>query len=125
MNAQMQMFTNGMKESSASNVFFEDVPVEAFFLLIQFMYSGELKVDIEEITPVLVELLLLSDQFGITALQFECCKRIMEFLSKVPNVLSFIEQFTNRSYWCNLPVTIQDLIGDAVVVTIKSGGFAS
>uniref|UniRef100_A0A0E0DQ77 BTB domain-containing protein n=2 Tax=Oryza meridionalis TaxID=40149 RepID=A0A0E0DQ77_9ORYZ len=77
-----KMFTNGMKESSASNVFFEDVPVEAFFLLIQFMYSGELKVDIEEITPVLVELLLLSDQFGITALQFECCKRIMEFLSK-------------------------------------------
>ncbi|XP_006664953.1 BTB/POZ domain-containing protein At2g30600 [Oryza brachyantha] len=77
-----KMFTNGMKESSASNAFFEDVPVEAFFLLIQFMYSGELKVDAKEITPLLVELLLLSDQFGIMALQFECCKRIMEFLSE-------------------------------------------
>uniref|UniRef100_A0A0D9WFC6 BTB domain-containing protein n=1 Tax=Leersia perrieri TaxID=77586 RepID=A0A0D9WFC6_9ORYZ len=77
-----KMFTNGMKESSASSVFFEDVPVEAFFLLIQFMYSGQLKADSKEITPVLVELLLLSDQFGITVLQFECCKRIMEFLSE-------------------------------------------
>ncbi|KAL5201989.1 hypothetical protein ABZP36_012941 [Zizania latifolia] len=77
-----KMFTNGMKESSASNVFFQDVPAEAFFLLIQFMYSGELKVDTQEVTPVLVQLLLLSDQFGITVLQFECCKRIMEFLSE-------------------------------------------
>lgn len=77
-----KMFTNGMKESSASNVRFEDVSAEAFFLLLQFMYSGELKVDTQEITSVLVQLLLLSDQFGITILQFECCKRIMELLSE-------------------------------------------
>ena len=80
----MQMFTNGMKESSAPNVFFEDASAEAFSLLLQFMYSGELKVDNQYITPALVQLLLLSDQFGITVLQFECCKRIMEFLSEVP-----------------------------------------
>lgn len=77
-----KMFTNGMKESSASNVFFEDASAEAFSLLLQFMYSGELKVDNQYITSVLVQLLLLSDQFGITVLQFECCKRIMEFLSE-------------------------------------------
>jgi len=79
-----KMFTNGMKESSASDVFFEDVPPEAFFLLLQFMYHGELKVDTQDITSVLVQLLLLSDQFAITVLQFECCKQIMECLSEVP-----------------------------------------
>jgi len=78
-----KMFTNGMKESSASDVFFEDVPPEAFFLLLQFMYHGELKVDTQDIS-VLVQLLLLSDQFAITVLQFECCKQIMECLSEVP-----------------------------------------
>ncbi|XP_039805740.1 BTB/POZ domain-containing protein At2g30600-like isoform X2 [Panicum virgatum] len=77
-----KMFTNGMKESSASDVFFEDVPPEAFFLLLQFMYHGELKVDTQDITSVLVQLLLLSDQFAITVLQFECCKQIMECLSE-------------------------------------------
>lgn len=82
-----KMFTNGMKESSSSNVCFEDVSAEAFFLLLQFMYSGELKVDTREITSVLVQLLLLSDQFGITILQFECCKRIMELLSEDSRIL--------------------------------------
>ncbi|CAN6202880.1 unnamed protein product [Urochloa humidicola] len=77
-----KMFTNGMKESSTSDVFFKDVPPEAFFLLLQFMYYGELKLDTRDITSVLVELLLLSDQFAITVLQFECCKRIMECLSE-------------------------------------------
>ncbi|WVZ82987.1 hypothetical protein U9M48_030182 [Paspalum notatum var. saurae] len=77
-----KMFTNGMKESSSSDVFFEDVPAEAFFLLLQFMYYGELTVDTGDITSVLVQLLLLSDQFDITILQFECCKRIMESLSE-------------------------------------------
>nr|CAB3466660.1 unnamed protein product [Digitaria exilis]CAB3469147.1 unnamed protein product [Digitaria exilis] len=83
-----KMFTNGMKESSASNIFFKDVPPEAFLLLLQFMYYGALKVDTWD-TSVLVQLLLLSDQFAITALQFECCKRIMECLSEVP-IVSFI-----------------------------------
>lgn len=77
-----KMFTNGMKESSAPNVFFEDASAEAFSLLLQFMYSGELKVDNRYVTPALVQLLLLADQFSITVLQFECCKRIMEFLSE-------------------------------------------
>jgi hypothetical protein len=82
-----KMFTNGMKESSASDVFFKDVPPEAFFLLLQFMYHGELKVDTQDITSVLVQLLLLSDQFAITVLQFECCKQIMECLSEGSRVL--------------------------------------
>ncbi|KAL6861699.1 hypothetical protein ACP4OV_017399 [Aristida adscensionis] len=77
-----KMFTNGMKESSTSDVFFEDVSAEAFFLLLQFMYYGELNVASRNITSVLVQLLLLSDQFAITILQFECCKRIMECLSE-------------------------------------------
>uniref|UniRef100_A0ACD5ZNT1 Uncharacterized protein n=1 Tax=Avena sativa TaxID=4498 RepID=A0ACD5ZNT1_AVESA len=82
-----KMFTNGMKESKATDVFFEDVSAQAFSLLLQFMYSGELIVEDRYITSVLLQLLLLSDQFGITVLQFECCKRIMEFLSEDSSVL--------------------------------------
>jgi hypothetical protein len=84
----MQMFTNGMKESSTSDIFFEDVSAEAFFLMLQFMYYGELMVADSDTTSVLVQLLLLSDQFAITILQFECCKRIMQCLSEVP-IFSF------------------------------------
>lgn len=77
------MFTNGMKESSAMDIFFGDVPPEALFLLLQFMYYGELKLDTRHITSVLIQLLLLADQFAITVLQFECCIRIMECISEV------------------------------------------
>ncbi|CAD6338097.1 unnamed protein product [Miscanthus lutarioriparius] len=77
-----KMFTNGMRESSATDIFFGDVPPEPFFLLLQFMYYGELKLDSRDTTSVLVQLLLLADQFAITVLQFECCKRIMECLSE-------------------------------------------
>jgi len=38
--------------------------------------------DTRDTTSVLVQLLLLADQFAITVLQFECCKRIMECLSE-------------------------------------------
>lgn len=96
-----KMFTNGMKESRASNVFFEDVSAEAFSLLLQFMYCGELKVDNRYITSELVQLLLLSDQFGITILQFECCKRIMEFLSEDSRVLleeAYISEFKGYGF---------------------------
>lgn len=79
----VQMFTNGMKESSATDIFFGDVPPEPFFLLLRFMYYGELKLDSRDTISVLVQLLLLADQFAITVLQFECCKRIMKYLSEV------------------------------------------
>jgi hypothetical protein len=82
-----KMFTNGMKESSASDIFFEDVSAEAFFLMLRFMYYGELMVADSDITSVLVQLLLLSDQFAVTILQFECCKRIMQCLSEDSHVL--------------------------------------
>jgi len=82
-----KMFTNGMRESSATDIFFGDVPPEPFFLLLQFMYYGKLKLDTRDTTSVLVQLLLLADQFAITVLQFECCKRIMECLSEGSRVL--------------------------------------
>ncbi|CAN6172082.1 unnamed protein product [Urochloa humidicola] len=96
-----KMFTNGMKESSTSDVFFKDVHPEAFFLLLQFMYYGELKLDTWDITSLLVELLLLSDQFAITVLQFECCKRIMECLSEDTH--------------CDMTVTSEERVLDAIL----------
>jgi len=98
----VQMFTNGMKESSATDIFFGDVPPEPFFLLLQFMYHGELKLDTRDTTSMLVQLLLLADQFVITVLQFECCKQIMEYLSEVSIFFFDIERYTKKSYWYNL-----------------------
>ncbi|XP_078177941.1 BTB/POZ domain-containing protein isoform X1 [Carex rostrata] len=77
-----KMFTNGMMESSSSDVSLQDVSPEAFPLLLKFMYCGELEMNEMEMSPLLLDLLLLSDQFGITMLQRECSKRITECLSE-------------------------------------------
>jgi len=75
------LFTNGMRESSQQEIRLEDASYSAFNLMLAFMYSGGkdmissiqklqktvgtvLDVD-ETATELIVELLLLSDQFGI------------------------------------------------------------
>ena len=79
----MQMCTNGMVESSSSDISFSDVSVEAFKLMLQFMYSGELEMDRAEMGSLLIPLLVLADQFGVTFLQQKCCKFLLECLSEV------------------------------------------
>lgn len=82
----MQMFTNGMIESSSSDISFSDVSAEAFAVMLRFMYSGELEMDRAEMGSLLIPLLVLADQFGVTFLQRECCKFLLECLSEVPNL---------------------------------------
>ncbi|WOL18186.1 BTB/POZ domain-containing protein [Canna indica] len=77
-----KMFTNGMAETSSSEIYFKDVSAEAFMIMLQFMYTAVLEMDTIEMGSILIPLLLLADQFGVTALQHECCKRIMECLSE-------------------------------------------
>uniref|UniRef100_A0A5B7AZC0 BTB domain-containing protein n=1 Tax=Davidia involucrata TaxID=16924 RepID=A0A5B7AZC0_DAVIN len=78
-----KMFTNGMSESISSKVFLRDVSLEAFKVMLNFMYSGELnKEDIMDIDTLLLQLLLLADQFGVTLLHQECCKTLLECLSE-------------------------------------------
>ncbi|OAY82979.1 BTB/POZ domain-containing protein, partial [Ananas comosus] len=77
-----KMFTNGMIESSSSEIYLRDVSAEAFSIMLEFMYSGELVMDFKEMNSLLLDLLLLSDQFAVTSLQRECCKRILECLSE-------------------------------------------
>lgn len=79
-----QMFTNGMSETMSSEVSLRDVSPEAFKAMLKFMYSGEL--DMEAIMgsgALLLQLLLLSDQFGVGLLHQECCKMLLECLSEV------------------------------------------
>lgn len=79
-----QMFTNGMRESVSSMVCLKDVPLEAFKIMLEFMYSGELnKGATEGINTLLLQLLLLADEFGVTLLHQECCKILLECLSEV------------------------------------------
>lgn len=83
-NINWQMFTNGMSESISSEVYLKDVPLEAFKTMLEFMYSGELnKEDTMDIGILLLQLLLLADQFGISGLHQECCKTLLECLSQV------------------------------------------
>ncbi|KAJ6846609.1 BTB/POZ domain-containing protein [Iris pallida] len=77
-----KMFTNGMVESSSSDISFSDVSVEAFSAMLQFMYSGELEMDREGMSSLLIPLLLLADRFGVIFLQRECCNCLLEFLSE-------------------------------------------
>ncbi|KAK4348915.1 hypothetical protein RND71_031670 [Anisodus tanguticus] len=78
-----KMFTNGMRESVSSVVSLKDVPLEAFKIMLEFMYSGKLnKEATEEINTLLLQLLLLADEFGVTLLHQECCKILLECLSE-------------------------------------------
>ncbi|XP_057502787.1 BTB/POZ domain-containing protein At2g30600 [Actinidia eriantha] len=78
-----KMFTNGMSESISSKVLFQDVPLEAFESMLEFMYCGELnREDTMDIGTLLLQLLLLADQFGVSLLHQECCKTFLECLSE-------------------------------------------
>ncbi|KAI4336702.1 hypothetical protein L6164_015194 [Bauhinia variegata] len=78
-----KMFTNGMSESISSEVTIRDVPPEAFRAMLEFMYSGELSDAVSlDSGALLLELLLLADQFGVTLLHQECCQILLECLSE-------------------------------------------
>ncbi|XP_031254611.1 BTB/POZ domain-containing protein At2g30600 [Pistacia vera] len=78
-----KMFTNGMSESSSSEVHLRDVSFEAFKIMLEFMYSGKLRMeDTTDFGSLLLQLLLLADQFGVTLLHQECCKLLLECLSE-------------------------------------------
>ncbi|KAL3621533.1 hypothetical protein CASFOL_036445 [Castilleja foliolosa] len=78
-----KMFTNGMTESVSSKICLKDICFEAFKLMIDFMYSGEINEDdTTDIDMMLLQLLLMADQFGVSLLHQECCKRLLELLSE-------------------------------------------
>ena len=77
------MFTNGMSESMTAEVTLKDVPAEAFMAMLDFLYDGELNDKIIDSGSLLLQLLLLADQFGVTFLHQECCKMLLEYLSEV------------------------------------------
>lgn len=78
-----KMFTNGMSESMSTEVCLKDVSLEAFKIMLEYMYSGEFnKENIMDIGILLLQLLLLADQFGVSALHQECCKMLLECLSE-------------------------------------------
>ncbi|KAF9683236.1 hypothetical protein SADUNF_Sadunf05G0191700 [Salix dunnii] len=78
-----KMFTNGMSESSSSEVFLRDMSPEAFKVMLEFMYSGELILeDSVEFGTLLLQALLLADQFGVTLLYQECYKTLLECLTE-------------------------------------------
>lgn len=79
-----QMFTNGMCETNSSEVLLRDVSSEAFKGMLEFMYGGELNLEVTMGSgALLLQLLLLADQFGVTLLHQECCKILLECLSEV------------------------------------------
>ncbi|XP_026658037.1 BTB/POZ domain-containing protein At2g30600 isoform X2 [Phoenix dactylifera] len=77
-----KMFTNGMIESNSPDISLRDVSAEAFSVMLQFMYSGKLEMDSMETSSLLIPLLLLADQFGVTNLQRECCRCLLDCLSE-------------------------------------------
>ncbi|KAF2310202.1 hypothetical protein GH714_007194 [Hevea brasiliensis] len=78
-----KMFTNGMSESSSSKVSLSDVSPEAFKIMLDFIYSGEINLeDSMDFGDLLLQLLLLADKFGVTLLYQECFKTLLECLSE-------------------------------------------
>ncbi|XVF35832.1 hypothetical protein REPUB_Repub19eG0004900 [Reevesia pubescens] len=78
-----KMFTNGMCESNSPDVCLRDVSPAALKAMLDFMYSGELSIkDTEDFGTLLLQLLLLSDKFGISRFHQECSKMLLECLSE-------------------------------------------
>lgn len=78
------MFTNGMIETNMIDIQLRDISLEAFQAMLQFMYGVELEPRYGDGTVhLLLELLLLADQFDVTSLHQECCKIIYEHLAEV------------------------------------------
>lgn len=73
-----------MSESISSEVSIRDVSEGAFRAMLDFMYCGELNFE-HSTNPgnLLLELLVLADQFGVTLLHQECCKVVLECVSEV------------------------------------------
>ncbi|GAB2300447.1 hypothetical protein Dimus_038613 [Dionaea muscipula] len=79
----MKMFTNGMSESRSPEICLREVSPDAFRVMLEFMYSAEL--DVGEVVAngtLLLQLLLLADQFCVPLLQQECCKILLEHFSE-------------------------------------------
>ena len=92
----MQMFTNGMSESSSSEVYLRDVSPEAVMIMLDFMYSGEISMDdTVDFGSLLLQLLLLADKFGVTLLYQECCKILLECLTEVVIVNFYFAKYLN------------------------------
>ncbi|GKU98150.1 hypothetical protein SLEP1_g11186 [Rubroshorea leprosula] len=89
-------FTNGMCESNSSDVCLRDESPKALKAVLEFMYSGGLRIeDTMDFGTLLLQLLLLSDKYGITLLHQGCCKMLLECLSEdsvcpIPQVVSSI-----------------------------------
>lgn len=76
-----KMFTNGMSESNSSEIWLRNVPLDVLTVMLQFMYSGVLHAEdtIDSVNLVL-QLLMLADQYGIAPLREECCKSLLNCL---------------------------------------------
>ncbi|XP_051126591.1 BTB/POZ domain-containing protein At2g30600 [Andrographis paniculata] len=77
-----KMFTNGMTESMSTKICLRDVCYDTFKIMLDFMYTGEVNEDVADNDIFLLQLLLLADQFGVSLLHQECCKRLLEHLSE-------------------------------------------
>ncbi|KAJ0085365.1 hypothetical protein Patl1_09398 [Pistacia atlantica] len=105
-----KMFTNGMSESSSSEVHLRDVSFEGFKIMLEFMYGGKLHMeDTTDFGSLLLQLLLLADQFGVTLLHQECCKLFLECLSEGWSSLLVDEGHTTSDSVCPILQAVQSI----------------
>lgn len=78
-----KMFTNGMRESIASNICLKDESPGAFEAVLDFMYSGQVAIeDTANSDTMLLQLLMLADKYGVSLLHQECCRMLLECVSE-------------------------------------------
>ncbi|KVI07377.1 BTB/Kelch-associated [Cynara cardunculus var. scolymus] len=70
-------------KSVSSDVCLKDVSPKAFKIMINYFYSGGFNLeDTVDSNILLLELVLLADQFGVSLLHQDCCKTLLERLSE-------------------------------------------
>ncbi|CAN8064190.1 unnamed protein product [Agarophyton chilense] len=91
------MFDSSMRETSASDIPIPDVSYEVFHGVLDYLYSGEVRIRDGQIA---VELLKAADMFRIEGLKNRCAERVEQGVT--PENASFICQVADRHNSSNL-----------------------
>ncbi|KAI1723624.1 BTB/POZ domain-containing protein [Ditylenchus destructor] len=114
------MFNSGLRESITNEVELLDGTVDAFRLLLEYIYSGEMEINSKDIREV-IEILSLAHKYDLTAL----IAPMEKFLQSSLSILNFAAIYSTSLYYSlpNLTNACMSFIVDHSVEIIKTDEF--
>jgi hypothetical protein len=104
------MFFGGMREQLSNEVQLQDVPIEAFRLLLKYIYSGRIRFQSIKF-DVILDVFTLVHKFSFQDLEVALCEYLK--VSWVFLMLNGIEKIRIPGYFFAMFVTILTRVGDS------------